>query len=265
MSKIQILVLTSLLVSISSLGQTVLFEEDFSTGIPETWTLVDEDGLTPAASVAEFTEAWIPYTGTETDTAAASTSFYDPSGQSGDYLITPRVSIGSFTRLIWSARSVDASFPDGYYVMISTTDSLITSFTDTLLTINEEQGIWIDRSIHLDEEGYANQDVFIAFKNKTTDGFILLIDDVQFLGSEFASTPTEITKDFISIYPNPATDFIQINHKEPVSNISIYTATGDLVLQGIESQIDISVFKSGVYTVIIESESGLTTNRFIKQ
>ena len=59
-----------------------------------------------------------------------------------------------------------------------------------------ENPIWNRKSILLDTLGYANQDVYIAFKNITQDGFILLIDDIWLEVSDFASIPADPTIEF---------------------------------------------------------------------
>jgi len=74
------------MLSLSAATQTVLFEEDFiiSDIIPPYWTSIDGDGLTPAASVSNFTSAWIGVyipAGLSEDTCVASTSYYNPAGQ----------------------------------------------------------------------------------------------------------------------------------------------------------------------------------------
>jgi len=86
---------------ISAKSQIVLFEENFTTGIPSTWALVNSDNLIPASSPFNFIDAWIHIETTD-DTCAASTSFYTPSGQSSDYLITPKLSLISFSKLVWT-------------------------------------------------------------------------------------------------------------------------------------------------------------------
>lgn len=242
-------------------AQVVLFEEDFSTGLPATWTTVNADGLTPDTAVSEFTSAWIAYT-TEMDTAVASTSFYDPVGQASDYLITPRLAIGTFSKIVWSARSVDASYPDGYTVLISNTDSLVDSFTDTLYTNGAENAVWQRRSADLDAKGFANEDVFIAFKNNTTDGFILMLDDVVLLSSEFANLPK--IDNTVTAGPNPATDFIRINATGFVQ-VTVYTLDGRLQLSSAQQQLNVQPLTPGVYLALVETQTGLERIQFVKQ
>ena len=257
------LTIALLLFATASQAQTVIFEEDFTSGIPSTWTLFDEDGLIPDAAVAEFTEAWIGKI-SGTDTAAASTSYYDTTGRSNDFLVTPKISIGNFSRLVWSARSVDSSYPDGYQVLVSTTDSLPSSFTDTLMTITAELGYMITRSVDMDVEGYDNQDVFIAFRNNTDNGYILLIDDVKMLGAETASIDHISSAQLVSIYPNPTTEFININSSDEIIAVAVYSAAGQLLISDQGNRIDVSELNTGIYFVQINSTKGVETVQFLK-
>ncbi len=244
-------------------GQTPIMIEDFNSGIPSaTWTIIDSDGLTPDSSVMYLTSAWNTFE-TSTDTCAASTSFYSPVGQSMDYLITPQITIATYTKVTWKAKSFDASYPDGYAVLISTTDNQASSFTDTLLTIDSEGSFWNERSIHLDLEGYANQDIFIAFYHNTNDGYILQIDDFGVYGSDNASL-NETEELNISIYPNPATEFIQIQNTDENFNVRILSIDGKEILQSSDSNIDVSSLEQGTYILIYESTAGVSTQQFIK-
>ena len=47
-----------LTISVAVQGQIEIYNEDFETsGIPATYTIVDNDGLTPNAAVSEYTES----------------------------------------------------------------------------------------------------------------------------------------------------------------------------------------------------------------
>lgn len=252
-------------IATGGISQTVLFQEDFTTGIPATWTLYNEDGLTPDIAVAEFDAAWIGKI-VGTDTCAASTSFYNPAGQSSDYLITPVLSIGNFSKLVWSARSVDASYPDGYYVLLSTTDNAIESFTDTLVYVPAENNFFEARSVDLDMEGYANQDIYVAFKNVTNDGYILLLDEVVLLGAETASinnNPYNTGLD-LQIYPNPTSDFIHLNTTEHVQEITVYNTTGQALLTTNDCQFSVKQLANGTYFISILTDHGFVTKSFVK-
>jgi len=249
--------------SISAKTQTVLFEENFTVGIPSTWALVNSDNLIPASSPFNFTDAWI-HIETADDTCAASTSFYTPSGQSSDYLITPKFSLITFSKLVWSARSYDASYPDSYLVLISATDSLIGSFTDTLLFVDQENYTWNKRSVQLDLDGYANQDIYIAFKNITEDGYVLMIDDVKLLGSDFTFIETIDEANYI-VYPNPAQNQITVSNFKAGDVVSVYSMVGKLLSTSSNATVDVSNLAAGTYLIQVISSNQTFSMPFIKQ
>lgn len=261
----KIISFTIVAISVINLNaQTVLFNEDFSSGIPADWTVIDEDGNIPNAAVIEFNAAWIPFI-TGSDTCVASTSYYEPTAQASDYLISPLISIGNFSKLVWDARSVDASFPDSYTVLISTTDNNLESFTDTLHIQAGEDFAWHKRSVVLDEKGYANQDIYIAFKNFTNNGFILLMDNIQVLGSEFAGLDNEIEALNVNIFPNPSSDYIQIRGQEDnLIETTLFSTNGQLILQTTAEKIDISALKKGVYFIRMRTGLHSKTVQLIK-
>jgi len=51
--------LLALIFSTSLIAQVDILTEDFETGIPLSFTIVDADGLNPDNSVSEYTSAWI--------------------------------------------------------------------------------------------------------------------------------------------------------------------------------------------------------------
>ena len=73
----------------------------------------------------------------------------------------------------------------------------------------------------------------------------------------------------INIYPNPATNFINIEAENNIKTISIYNVTGQNVLQtdvnSSEIGINIFSFNKGLYIIKIETESGIYTEKLIIQ
>lgn len=67
-----------------------------------------------------------------------------------------------------------------------------------------------------------------------------------------------------SIYPNPVSDFLLVSGKN-ISNIEVYTITGELVYSGNLKTIDLVAQPAGVYLVNIMNETGRHTERIFKQ
>lgn len=159
-----------------------IFQEDFQQGIPGTWTLIDVDGLTPDSTMtlpSQVIDAWVAFddVGNPGDTFAASTSKYLPAGQANDWLITPAIVTQGNSALTWFASAFIAA-GDGYEVRISTTTPTVAGFlaNPPLFSIAAENEDWTRRNADL--SAYPNQTVYLAFRNNSTDKFILGIDDV---------------------------------------------------------------------------------------
>lgn len=158
----------------------IIYFEDFQNGMPSSIILVDNDGLTPVANTDYVTNAWVARDDFgSADSVAVSNSWYDPSGKADDWMIIPNITIGANSRLSFQVRSQDADFFEHYQVLISTTGTAISNFTDTIYENNAEQATNITRAIDLTAAGYSNTTINIAFRNISEDKFILVIDDIQ--------------------------------------------------------------------------------------
>lgn len=195
--------------NLSDANAQVIFSENFNNpSWKSSWTLIDNDGNTPNANVAIFTDAWIALPdSTGGDSAAASTSWYTPAGTSDDYLISPVIALTTNNQVSWDGRATDPNFRDGYELRISTTTPTIAGFmaNPALFTIANENNTSTRRVVDLGAAGYANQNVYLAWINNSTDLNVLLIDnivvetaasfDVQLVAaqriSEYALLPNE--------------------------------------------------------------------------
>ena len=213
------LTLTIALTSLMSQAQSVILNENFNNGIPATWTVIDVDGNTPVNST--YSDAWVSIEKLTTpgDSVAASTSYYQPAGTSEDYLITHALPLGAFGNILsWHVQSTDASYPDGYAVLVSTTDNIAASFTDTIYQTDEALYYWDSISVNLEDFGFVNQTVYVAFVNNTTDGYGLMIDNVYCTSNDASDIQNHKTSQ-LKLYPNPvkAGQNVQIHTEESES------------------------------------------------
>lgn len=264
----KIIFLFSLFITTICFGQTDILLTDFQTGMPVAYTIVDNDSLTPAAQVSEYTSAWITVQDPENslDTVASSTSFFDPIGTANRWLITSPVVLGAFGNLIeWEAKSHDASFPDDYLVLVSTTDSLITSFTDTIGYVMEENAEWTVRSVNLSNEGYDNQTIYVAFVNVTENGFILYVDDIRVWKEDPVSISENESTISLNVYPNPTKGELTVSCSEEIEKMTLFSSNGQLLLQSKEPKMNIESYPNGVYFLHIKTAQSVKTIKVLKQ
>jgi hypothetical protein len=254
------------LLAVQSLGQTTVFEADFQGGIPSEMTLIDNDLNIPNTAVSEFTEAWICVPDQENpgDSVAASTSWFAPIDTADRWLITPQLILGSYgNSILWESKSQDASYPDDYYILASTTDMNPSSFVDTLGYIQEENFEWTSRSVDLSAEDYNGQSIYIAFVLRTFDGFKLYIDDIQVFKEDDASNQAISNIEF-QMFPNPCQDKVQISSKNPIERVQIYDLSGQIILSTTVSTVETSALQRGSYIVKIWSGGNCSHKRLYK-
>lgn len=168
------------------------FFEDFesSTLIPSTFTLINVDGNTPASAPASLADsAFIVRYNTNFESQVAyGVSYYTPDAGADDWLILPKLALTDNPVLSWKALSLTSSgnYPDTYQVLVSTTDTEIASFT-SIFEVEEEVSLSAGgagvqkRMLDLGAAGYANQEVYIAFRLMTPSpgGDRLALDDIR--------------------------------------------------------------------------------------
>ena len=77
----------------------------------------------------------------------------------------------------------------------------------------------------------------------------------------------ESESETMSIYPNPAHDFIFVeeNLNLPLQSVEIYNVTGQKVISSTETEINVSGLESGVYFVCVVAEGKTVIQRIVKQ
>ena len=65
----------------------------------------------------------------------------------------------------------------------------------------------------------------------------------------------------ILIYPNPATDVINISSANEIQNVSIFNNVGQTIYNGPDIKINTSNFESGIYLIRIETKEGIETQK----
>ena len=166
-------------------AQSQSFSEDFSSSFfPTGWTRWDLDGNT---AIHHYHVQWPPATGTRWtilseagNFQAVSVSWFDSPGQADDWMITPKIDLEANPVLEWRAKAAQA-FPynDGYEILISTDSIVIDDFTQNppLFSTDGENTTFTSHTVDL--SAYANQSVYIAFRNNSYYKHMLVIDDVE--------------------------------------------------------------------------------------
>lgn len=75
-----------------------------------------------------------------------------------------------------------------------------------------------------------------------------------------------LIKNSINVFPNPATDVLNISSSEEVANVSVLSLDGKVVSTTNDKQVDVSKLKTGVYIYEVTTVSGeKVINKFMKK
>ncbi len=255
--------------TVVSSAQTVLLEEDFTNGIPNSWSVFNIDQYTPNSDVSFVNDGWVGFTSV-TDTCAISTSYYDVNDNevslSQDYLVTPRLDLLAFGHLLsWESKSFDANYPETYYVLLSSTDSLPSSFKDTLKIVSNDSPNWKSFTVNLFSNGYANQSVYVAFRNASIDAYLLGVDNIKVTTNDPANILDSQLSTLI-MFPNPVTNSLFIESGNGL-NYNITNLAGQMVKSGIlrEKNVSFQDLSSGIYFISLFNNESQITKKIIKK
>ena len=139
----------------------------------------------------------------------------------------------------------------------------IDSYGDGWGTTNDDNpsGIWISNAqgeFVTESWGYTNGPSFSHFDiylNVTNAG------DGSHVGIEDVATSVDF-----NIYPNPATERLNISCNEAVREINIIDVTGRTVMTlGATNSVNVSSLATGVYMVRVATENGIGMQKFVKE
>ncbi len=136
----------------------------------------------------------------------------------------------------------------------------------TLLNIDEDE--LVDNG-YVVEGNPANPTMAVITPGNFYDGDYLQGAIPDGMVYRFIPQPLSVeifTQNNFQIYPNPASEFLNIKIQLSNYNFSIYNSLGQKVNAVISTnKIDISNLSDGIYYIKIETETGLATRKFIKE
>jgi PKD repeat protein len=182
--------------------------EDFQGGWPAGYLRRSNDAFTPNAFLnppwtGSNATAWLPVDlAGNGNVTATSTSYHTGGGQQADdWMATSAIGVLPANQMLtWDALAENFTFADGYEVRISTTAQApanVANYNTVLFSIAAENSFTTRRSVSL--ASYAGQTVYIAFRNNSTDEFLLSIDNI-WVGTTGPGCSATITKlDYVEI------------------------------------------------------------------
>lgn len=231
----------------------IIYYEDFSGGMPADYTLYDLDAKIPAITFFQGQSNWIVNAGFAE--AAISTSWFSPAGIANDWMVTSGIDVPTASApenkilASWFGACSNSTYPDGYEVYISTTGTAVADFTTKIFSIANATVAGSTQSYDLST--YAGQTIYLAFRNNSNDGELLLIDDI--LVGEFAPRDIialDITNRGYSPEGNVSLRMQVFNAgHENITSVELnYSIDAGTMVTGTASGLNIKPFTTGVVT-----------------
>lgn len=240
----------------------ILYSEDFSgTGgsMPAGITLINVDGLTPTGNTSFVTDAWVVSEDQfgSTDTCAVSNSWYTPAGTADDWMITPQINgVTNMHVVSWKAVAVDANYPDGYEVWATSSIAGATPVTSDFTTngsmifsTNAENNTWTTRTASLSI--FAGASVWIAFRNNSTDDYLLQIDSIV------VYTPTPHDASMLAVNTSEYTTVPLPHVTENIGTLGQISNVGDMAVTG--AYYTVNVFDGTMNNIYTENSNTVSS------
>lgn len=149
---------------------------------------------------------------------------------------------------------------------------IFTSTTDSIPTVFGYRPFAIPLSIeaYLDSIPFPDTlQIMISYEDPlatVNPGSLFLVDDLRLHGS-LDATENHLQPDALSLYPNPARDYLQWELKDgtTIKTMHLYSSTGAF-LQEIPLntlRLDLKDFESGLYMLLVETELGWIREKFV--
>lgn len=231
----------------------IIYFEDFSKGMPADYTLYDLDAKVPAITFFQGQSNWI--VNPSFAEAAISTSWFSPAGIANDWMVTSGIDVPVASApenkilAAWFGACTNSTYPDGYEVYISTVGTAVADFTTKIYSTANATTAGALQSYDLST--YSGQKIWLAFRNNSNDGEVLLIDDI--LVGEFAPrdiSATDITNRGYSPEGNVSLKMEVFNAgHETITALEVnYTVDAGTVVTATATGLNIKPFATGIVT-----------------
>ena len=175
MKKVLLVAVAMLLAS--TLSAQTLWEEGFSSGIPSSWTMFQDNNT---AHNSNFTAPWTAVSSYGNPApGVVSASWFDPAGIADRWLITDAFVVPAAGYVFaLDAACYEAAYPDGFQVKVSTTNrDSRDAFTTTIINVPAATTDFTEYRGSLD--AFVGETIYIAVVQNSNDMNFLICDNFK--------------------------------------------------------------------------------------
>ncbi|MDD3878111.1 MAG: T9SS type A sorting domain-containing protein [Bacteroidales bacterium] len=186
----------------------------------------------------------------------------------------PLTMLGQSSNVDLSAVVVNNVTPYNFTTPVSVTADfaasvvLPTGATDTLVVVSTKNGCYSNDSLTWEMQSDNNWYSFVS--QWTSGGVGINIDMVIFPVVQTTVGMTDMSADnLISIYPNPANNFVSVASVNVIEVINLYNALGQIVksydVQENVYEVNVSELEKGFYYMQVQTNAGIVSKTLIVQ
>jgi hypothetical protein len=275
----KILLSLSVFASLTFNAQTTVFSASDSLQFAQ-MTFVDADGDMFNWSIVDWTGVAVSFVAQGSTLTSASYNNATQSALTPDnWAITPALDFTNLNAasLSFGRVSVDSDYPAENYSVYAVTAAspteAVLAFATATPLFNETVAVggeYLTKTVDLSAfNGLSN--VYVAFRHHgVTDMFLIVIDDINITATPPAASIEDMSSLINKVYPNPASDILNIEAFEEISTVEVSTLDGK-VLKSLEvnankTSVDVMNFEAGVYTYKVITRKGeVIVNTFVKK
>lgn len=265
--------LLTFLINTVAFAQTPILSEGFESQQfpPSGWTreTLYLSMFTWYRGSAQYTTDWwgntyhvVPPEGTKM--AALEWDSNEEWGAQDESLVTPMIAIEQPSVLSFETfcQYGHPEYGDHYKVDVLTSDGSWTTLWDGA----EQPTAWLNQfeePVSIDLSPYQGQNIKLRFRGHNNGNDVLTyswyVDDVKIMAIDTLPNSVDETALNVSLYPNPANQFVTIRSAKVLQRVCIYNILGvkvkELTLDDREVVLDLSRLPSGVYAVEVFGEN----------
>ena len=188
---------------------------------------------------------------------------YNSAEAADDWLISPVFHIGANAAASFDYMCASASYPERFEVYVIGAGQTYETATLVVPAVDVTVTSWTTQDIDL--TAFANQYIQVAIRC-TSDADEYLLGVTNFFIDSDPVSIANVEKSSVNVYPNPASNYINVNASSNISNVEVYTISGqkvgDFTANGTQTVISTANLSNGMYLMRINTENGVINNKF---
>jgi hypothetical protein len=189
---------------------------------------------------------------------------YSSTNNADDWLISPAIQVGPNCMATFDYWCRLSSYPERFSVYVIPAGQTYQTATQVVAPVdvtNDEATM----TQEVDLSAYANQTIQVAIHCESdADEYYFYVTNF-FIDSDPVGIE-EVESNNISVYPNPANNYVNVNANSNISNVEVYTISGqkvaDFTANGTQAVISTSNLSNGMYLMRINTENGTINKKF---